>query len=49
VKWRRGDDLGRTIGEKRTEGNGLNVSWVVGLARTGEDDVGECSAAVAPK
>jgi hypothetical protein len=49
VKWRRGDYLGRTIGKKRTEGNVLNVSWVVGLARTGEGGVGECSAAVALK
>jgi hypothetical protein len=31
VKWWRGDDLGWTIGKKWTEGDGLEVSWVIGL------------------
>jgi hypothetical protein len=39
VRLTRADDLGRTIGEKRTNGNGLEVSWVVGLVRTGEGSV----------
>jgi hypothetical protein len=31
MKWHHVDDLGRTIGEKRMERYGLEVSWVVGL------------------
>jgi hypothetical protein len=42
------DDLGRSIGKKRMEGDGLEVSWVVGLMRTGEGDV-ELSSTSMPK
>jgi hypothetical protein len=44
----RADDLGRSIGKKRTEGDRLEVSWVVGLMRTGEGDV-ELSSTSMPK
>jgi hypothetical protein len=42
------DDLGRTIGEKRTNKDGLEVSWVVRLTRTGEGGM-ELSTGSMPK
>jgi hypothetical protein len=33
AKWRCTNDLGQTIGKKRIEGDGLEISWVIGHAK----------------